>query len=66
MAFHIVLRIHCIGDVRSEGFDILDEGTCNQGDVVDVDVDKDSSDLVDGARERMSPGFRSKDVAQGG
>jgi len=51
MAFHIVFQIHYIGNVRSEGFDILEEEMCCQDDVIDVDDDKDSSDRVDVARE---------------
>jgi len=66
MTFHIVFQIHYIGGVRSEGFDILEDEKCCQDDVIDVDVDKGSSDRVDVARERIGHGFRSKEVAQGG
>jgi hypothetical protein len=54
LEFDIFSQMHCVGaDSGAEEFDILEVGMgcCRQGNVIVVDVDKDSLDLDDVARE---------------
>jgi hypothetical protein len=63
LEFDIFFQIRYIGDAGTEGFDILEEEMLWDYvlDVIGVDVgmaNKDSSDRVVGARERIGHGFR--------